>query len=138
MLGIGFVGSIFWFVSPDATAVYYGTVANWHPLLVGVLIATGLCLAYVPVYYGGEQLVRRWSWLERQVTRTRTRYERWMHKGYLVATAAAALIGIPPLLGMVALASGFGIGARPVIIIAFTGRATRFTIMAFLGHSIWG
>ena len=136
MLGSGLVGSVFWVVSTEATAIYYGTEAHWHPLLVGLLCATGQCLTYTLLYLVGEPLVARWSWLQQKVAHARKRFERRLQTAYLTLTGFASVIGLPPMLAMAILGRSFDIRISRLLPVAFVGRTTRFTLLALIGDGL--
>ncbi len=132
---ISLVGSTVWLVSAEATSAVYGGRLGWHPLAVGLIAALGQSTAYVLFYYGGDALIARWTWLHDKVTRTRRRF--------LVLTGVSALVGIPPVVAVAALAPGFGIPLSHLISVAFTLRVVRFTTLAWLGERVldalgWG
>ena len=132
LAGVAFVGSVFWVVSPEAAAVYYGAQGH-NPLLLGVLCAAPQMIIYAILYFGGEVLVARWGWLHRQVVRTRERFGHRLEGGYLGLTVVGAMSGIPPILAMVSLAGGFEVRAHHVLPVTFVGRMVRFTSLAALG-----
>lgn len=137
LLGISFVGSVIWVVNTEASAIYYGGELGYSPWLVGAVCAVGQCTAYVFFYYGGEKLIGRWRWLAGKVAKVRARFDpARVGKGYLITTFVAAIVGLPPAVGMVALASGFGVQLRALLPIAFVGRYIRFTVLAFAGEGI--
>lgn len=135
LLPIGFVGSVLWVVSAEASAIYYGT-EGYHPLAVGTLAALGQCLAYMCLYFGGAKLVGRWVWLAGQVERLQTRYHERLQSGYLSAVAVGSVLGVPPCVGLVTLAPAFHVKFIPMWPIAFGGRIIRFTILAAVGTEI--
>ncbi|MGM0578591.1 MAG: hypothetical protein ACQEXJ_22895 [Myxococcota bacterium] len=134
LLGIGFVGSVLWIVSPEVTSAVYGAKLGWHPLLVGAVVSVGQMGVYTLLYFGGEALVRRWRWLERQVQRTRDKYEKHLEQAYLTLMFVGGIFGIPPVLGMVTLGGSFGIPALHLLPVTFAGRVVRFTALAALGE----
>jgi membrane protein YqaA with SNARE-associated domain len=130
LLGIAFVGSVFWLVSPEASSVYYGAKLGWHPLAVGALVAAGQAPMYVMLYYGGERWAMRWKWLARVVARTRRRYQARMERSYMVLTAVGAVTGLPPVIAMCALASAFDIRFARLFPVVVLCRVLRFTVLA--------
>src|SRR5947208_1373797 len=102
----GLLGSIVWFVPVVPTCVLYARL-GWNPVLVGLATASGQTLGYGLIYLGGEQLVRRWSRLARQVERTRARHGPGLERRYLLTSLLAALIALPPMGAMAAMAPGF-------------------------------
>jgi hypothetical protein len=137
LLGISFVGAIFWLLNVEAAAIYYGGELAWHPLAVGLTAALGQNLNYIFLYKGGDALIHRWKWLGRKVENTRERFSKQMNSGYLWLTAVAALFGIPPVVAMVALASGFNKSLKSILLITYPVRVIRFTILAHFGESLF-
>ena len=133
LFGIGAVGTVFWVVSPEVSAVYYGKELGWPSLAVGGLIATAQAPVYLGIFLGGDRLVGRWRWLATKVERTRTRFERHLHSRYLGLTLVAAILGVPPVLAMCALAGPFGVKARHLMPVVVFGRLIRFTTLAGTG-----
>lgn len=130
LLGIAFVGSVFWIISPEASAMYYGGKLGWHPLAVGGVVALGQSPMYVLLYFGGERWAMRWNWLARVVRRTRQRFETRMERRYTLLTGLGALFGVPPVIAMCALASAFGVPAIRVIPLVVLCRVIRFSVLA--------
>lgn len=135
MYGIGLVGSVFWVLNPEVSAVFYGD-RGWHPLWVGLLIGAGQCTTYTGLYFGGEVLARRWQWLRNNIERTRTRYEKHLERGYLTAMLVSAIIGVPPPLIVAGLAGGFGIRWHHVMPVALLGRVIRLGVLAAVGERL--
>ncbi len=141
LLGIGFVGSVFWVVNAELTAILYGSQLGWHPLAVGLLIGAAQTAMYVLLYFGGAQAMTRWAWLDRQVVRVRDRFQERLERAYLPASGVAAILGVPPVIALVALAPGFQVPLLHVVPIAFAGRVVRFSILAAFGERLvawWG
>lgn len=133
LAGIAMVGTVFWVVSPEVSAVYYAKELGWPALGVGVVVAAAQLPVYFCVYLGGERLVARWAWLRRQVVRARARHERRMARNYLGLTAVAAVLGVPPVLVMCALGGPFGVNPRHLLPVVALGRLVRFTTLAGTG-----
>jgi membrane protein YqaA with SNARE-associated domain len=134
LLGVAFVGTVFWVVSPEAAAIYYGAELGWNPLLVGATIAVGQIGMYAILYHGGEVMVQRWRWLHGKVMATRTRFLHHMERNYLILAGVGSTTGIPPIVALMALASGFGIPARAMLPVTIVGRTIRFTTLAAAGE----
>lgn len=137
LIGVSFVGAIFWILNVETAAIYYGGELAWHPLAVGLTAAVGQNLNYIFLYKGGDVLIHRWGWLGKKVEATKKRFRKKLETRYLWLTAVAALIGIPPLVAMVALASGFNKSLRAILLVTFPIRTLRFTILAIFGESIF-
>lgn len=143
LLAISFVGSTLWVFNAEATAAVYGAQMDWPPLAVGVVAATGQACAYVLFYLGGDALVERWGWLHDKVARTRRRFRDHLERRYLILTGVSALVGLPPVVAVAALAPGFGIPLHHLLAVAFTLRVVRFSTLAWLGDRVlqwlsWG
>ena len=130
LMGIGFVGTIIWPISPEASAVFYGSQLGWSALAVGLTVAVAQLPAYALLYFGGERLVGRWKWLARKVSRTKERLDGQVSGSYLVLTGVGAIFGIPPVIAMCALGSGFEVSARTLMPVVFLGRIVRFSTLA--------
>jgi len=141
LLAFSFAGGIIWAFNVETAAMVCGARSGWHPLLVGFACAGGQSAAYVFLFFGGDWLLGRWCWGRRQVERTRARYGSRLESSFLIFTVPAALLGIPPMTGMAALAGGFKVRLVPMISIAFSLRLVRFTILASAGMQLmvwWG
>lgn len=136
LLAFSFAGGIVWVFNVESAAVVYGNQGGWHPLVVGLTCAAGQTLAYTFLFHCGDWLYARWRWAGRQVEKTRKKYGDRLSKSFLTFTAPAALIGLPPMTAMAALAGGFQVRLLPLIAIAFSLRLVRFTILAALGDKV--
>ena len=136
LAGLAFVGSIFWVVSTEAAAVYYGGARGWPAPAVGAVCAVAQTAMYLLLYFFGDWALLRWSWLQRRVERTRERHASRLEASYLALTGVASLTGVPPVLAMVTLASSFGVTWRRVLPTACLGRFARFTTLAWVGDSL--
>jgi hypothetical protein len=132
LIAIGFVGTVVWVFSPEAAAALYATQRGWHPLLIGVLAATGQAIAHVTLFFAGDQLRRRWTWFDRRCERARARHGRWLAKGLVPLGCASGLAGLPPSSVTAALAPGLGFSARVLLPLMFVMRTTRLTVIAAL------
>lgn len=133
---VGFIGSVFWVLSPEAAAIYYGSELGWSPLMVGGVIACAQLPMYGLLYSFGGLVLRRWRWLARQVDRTRGRYQSHLERNYLLLTLAGATTGIPPIIALAVLASGFDVPLRRLLPVAAVGRVIRFSVLALAGEAI--
>lgn len=136
LLGVGFVGSVFWVLSPEAAAIYYGSELGWHPLAVGGVVAFAQAFMYVLLYHFGGVVLKRWGWLSRQVDRTRGRYQSHLERNYLILTLTGSMTGIPPIVALASLASGFDIPLRHFLPTTVLGRVIRFSILAAVGEAL--
>ena len=135
LFGVAIVGSFFWLVSPEVMSAVYGAEGRWSPVVIGLVCSTAQCCVYIFLYRGGETLVQRWQWLNRMVARTRKRFARGLEERYLGLVVLGALFGIPPIVVLVALASGFQVRMPRLLAVAFVGRAIRFGGLAALGET---
>lgn len=131
------VGAVFWVISTEGLAITYGT-QGWNPLLVALLCAGGQNSCYVLVYFGGRELIDSWQRLADAVEKVHDKYGAKLDTGFAWLTAAGSMFGIPPAVGMVALAPGFGLRLPQLLAITFPLRFIRFTILAWAGDSIFG
>ncbi len=136
LIALSFVGSIFWLVNTEGTAIVYGSQRGWNPLVVGLCCAIGQLGMHTVLYFAGGSVLARWRWLREREERVRARYGERLEKRYLALSAVAALTGVPPVVVLSVLASGFGIPARHYLPLMFPLRVIRFTILAALGVQI--
>ena len=136
LVSVGLIGSVFWVVNTESMAMYAGT-QGMHPILVGVYCSLGQNAAYVVLYFGGDWLIRRWSWLGAKVELVRARVKNSSRQRFTLITIVAALTGIPPIVGMVAAAPAFHIPLRRVLAITLPCRTIRFSVLAAFGPLIW-
>jgi len=134
--GVGFVGTFFWPLSPEAAAALYASQRHWHPLLVGVLVAAGQATAHLVLYFAGDQLRRRWGWFDRKCERARVRHGRWLAKGLWPLGLASGLFGLPPSSVTAALAPGLGLSGRVLLPLLFVARIVRLSTVAYLARRI--
>jgi hypothetical protein len=130
LCGVGFVGTLFWPVSPDAAVAYAATSGAWHPLALGLLVASGQVVAQVLLFLFGTELRRRWGWFDRQCQRVRSRYAARFGGGLGLLAASSGLLGLPPTSVTAALAPGLGFKGTRLIPIMFAMRVIRFTVLA--------
>jgi len=138
LLAFSFAGGIVWLFNVESAAVVYGNQSGWHPLTVGLTCAAGQTLAYTFLFYCGDWLYSRWRWAGKQVAKTRAKYGDRLGRSFLTLTAPAALIGLPPMTAMAALAGGFQVRLLPLVAIAFSLRFVRFTLLAAMGDRLTG
>lgn len=141
LLAFSFAGGIVWIFNVESAAVLYGGKSAWHPLAVGLTCAAGQTLAYTFLFYCGDWLYAHWRWAGRKIERTRLKYGERLSKSFLTLTAPAALVGLPPMTAMAALAGSFQVRPLPLLAIAFSLRVVRFTLLAAVGQPLlswWG
>jgi membrane protein YqaA with SNARE-associated domain len=138
LLAFSFAGGIVWVFSVETAAVVMGASGDYHPLVVGLVCAGGQSLAYTFLFFAGDWLFTRWKWAGKQVDRTEQRWGEKLGKGFLLLTIPAALVGLPPMTGMAALAGGFRVRFLSLICIAFSFRLVRFVVLASVGVELMG
>lgn len=136
LFGIGFLGSVIWVVSPEAAAVYYGSVRGWTPLLVGVVCAAGQTAMHILLYGFGQGLARIWPGFERACQRVRARVETRLRRGTLPLALGSGVFGLPPVSVTVVLARGLGLASMPLLPVLALGRVVRFTVIAAIGSEL--
>jgi len=134
MLAIGLVSPVVWLFNAEVVAVWAGLVATrpWPPVVF--LLAAGQAVTFSLLFLGGDQLARRFGWLRRRVERFQSdaaRLERF-RRGSLWWLLAAAIIGIPPLVALSAIAPSLGVRFRTFALVALGGRTVRFFLLAGL------
>jgi membrane protein YqaA with SNARE-associated domain len=129
LLGIAFVGTFFWPVSPEAGAILWARRYGWNPLVIGVVAALGQAGAHLVLYFFGDQIRRRWRWFDRQCERARLRFGDRLtrHTSWLGLTSG--LIGLPPTSATAALAPGLGLHAARLLPFMFLARVVRFAVV---------
>ena len=136
LLGIAFVGTFFWPVSPEAGAILWTTRYGWSPLLVGVIAALGQSAAHVVLYFFGDQIRRRWRWFDRQCERARQRFGDRLTRNTPWLGLTSGLIGLPPTSATAALASGLGLSAVRLLPFMFVTRVLRFAVVAAIAARV--
>ena len=136
LIGIGFVGTILWFINTEATAVVYHVEMDWNPVIIALVLSLSQNVMYVLLYQGGGRVVERWRWLGKRIERARTRYAKMLDRAYLPSTFVAAILGIPPVLAMVTLAKGFGYSRLQIFPLTLVGRFIRFLTLALVGQTL--
>lgn len=135
IVGLAVIGSVFWVLSTEAMAILYGS-QGWNPFYVGALCSLGQNIAYVGIYYGGEQLLGRWKALGRQVHALRRKLGHGARRGFLITTVFGHVSGFPPAPATVALAPGFSVRPLTLFPLTFMARWVRFTVLAFAGEPL--
>ena len=136
LLGVACVGSVFWVVSPEVLSAVYGSQLGWNPLAVGLTAATSQCGVYVVLYHGGEALMKRWAHLERLIALVKSRFASQLERNYLGMLILGGVSGLPPVIALVALAPGFGITVRKMLVATFAARTLRFASLAAFGEAV--
>ena len=136
LLGIAFVGTFFWPISPEAGAVLWTTHYGWTPLLVALLAASGQAAAHLVLYFFGAQIRQRWRWFDRQCERARLRFGDRLARSTPWLGVTAGLIGLPPTSATAALAPGLRLDPRYLLPIMFLGRVVRFAVITTLAARV--
>jgi hypothetical protein len=136
LVAIGFVGTFFWVISPDAAAAVYASQRGWSPLVVGLLAASGQGAAHVVLFATGDQLRRRWAWFDRKCQRAIERHGRWLAKGLVPLGCLSGLVGVPPSSVTAALAPGLRLRGPVILPLLFAMRIIRLTVVAALAARV--
>ena len=134
---IGFIGSVFWIVNAETTAVYAAGEYGYHPVFVASILGLAQNVAYIPINHFGKQLTSKWQKLADNIERIRTRYGDKLKRRFLWITTLAALTGMPPVVAMVVLAPGFEIKMRHLFPVTLVCRFTRFLVLAWFGEALF-
>ena len=144
LFGIAFVSGVFWVCNAETTSAYYVAELGWNPVTVAVVCTAGQATLYALLFKGGGWLTLRWGWLGRLVVRIRASHGARLEKRYLTTSVLAALVGVPPLAAMAALAEGFTVNIYRFLAVATGVRFLRFLGFALAGaqlsaywHSLW-
>jgi hypothetical protein len=132
LLAIGFAGTFFWPLSPEAAVALGVAQRGWRPLLAALLAAVGQGTAHAVLYRFGAELRRRWPWFERKCQRARARHGRWLERGAVPLALTGGLLGLPPSSVTAALAPGLGLRARVMLPLLFVSRFIRLGVIAAL------
>jgi membrane protein YqaA with SNARE-associated domain len=136
LMGVAWVGSVFWIVSPELLSAVYGSQQGWHPLAVGLACATSQCSVYFLLYRGGDVLAQRWRFLARQIEGVRTRFGERLETSCVGMLLIGGITGLPPVIALVALSPGFGVSVRTMLATTFIARTARFATLAALGEAV--
>jgi membrane protein YqaA with SNARE-associated domain len=135
-MGIAFVGTFFWPVNPEAAAVLGVTHYGWHPLLVGVIGATGQLVAQTILILSGDQIRRRWGWFDRRCERARQRFGKILARSAPVIGFTSGLLSLPPTSVTAALAPPLHLRVRLLLPVMFVARIIRFTAIAMIAQRV--
>jgi membrane protein YqaA with SNARE-associated domain len=136
LVGIAFVGTFFWPISPEAGAVLWTTRYGWDPLLVGLVAAAGQAAAHILLFVFGDQIRRRWRWFDRQCERARARFGDRLSRNTVWLGVTSGLLGLPPTSATAALASGLGLSAARLLPAIFLMRVIRFAVVAAIAAHV--
>lgn len=118
---------------PEGTLILYVTKLHWSPVLAVTVFTAGECVVFSAMYWGGDELVRRWAWFARKIGAVRERYAAHLESRFLILAVLSATIGLPPPVALAALGSGFGVPFRHLFPVLYVGRFARFLVMALFG-----
>lgn len=136
LFGLAFVAAIAGILPLWATCIYYTAQLGWSPAWVGMVAATGQCAGYVVLYTAGTGMMRAWPRLARRVDAARETTLHRLSAGFLPTTLSAAILGVPPMLAIAAIAPAFEVGLLPLVGVAFPGRFIRFAVAAGAGGTL--
>jgi hypothetical protein len=136
LIAIGFVGTFFWVISPEAAAALYASQRGWPPLLVGLLAAVGQGGAHLVLFAGGRQLRQRWRWFDRKCQRAVQRHGTWLARGVIPLGLASGLLGLPPSSVTATLAPGLRLPGPVLLPLLFAARLVRLTAVALIASHV--
>jgi hypothetical protein len=136
LVAIGFVGTVFWVISPEAAAAVYASQRGWPALTVGLLAGAGQGAAHLVLYATGDQLRRRWRWFDRKCQRAVLRYGGWLSRGAIPLGCLSGLLGIPPSSVTAALAPGLRLPAKLLLPLLLAMRVIRLTVVALIAGRV--
>ena len=128
-----FAGGIVWLFNAEGACVLAAGSGRWSPVTVGVVCTLGQTAAYTFLYFGGGWLRDHWRWWRRQLERAEAKWGHVLQRGAVALTAPAALLGVPPMTAMAALAGSFKVRFLWVLVFALTFRSVRFQLLAHAG-----
>ena len=138
LLVFSFAGGIIWLFNEEAAAIAASSAGVLPAWAVALACASGQTLAYVFLFFCGHWLLSRWRWFQRQVDKMMARWGERLGRSFLLLTAPAALVGIPPMTGMAAVARSFNVRLLPLVAIAFSLRLVRLMVLAGAGTQLAG
>ncbi len=133
---IAFVSGVFWICNAETTSAYYVARLGWNPVAVALVCTAGQAVLYALLFRGGSWLIPRWGWLARLVARIQKSHGARLESRYLATSVVAALIGVPPLAAMAALAEGFAVPIHRFLAVATGVRFVRFLGFALMGAQL--
>ena len=135
-LGIAFVGTFFLPVNPEAAGVLCVTRYGWHPLLVGLIGASGQLVAQVILVVGGNQIRRRWGWFDRRCEYARQRFGKILTHSAPAIGFTSGLLSLPPTSVTAALAPGLHLRVQLLLPVMFVARIIRFAAIAMIAQRV--
>ncbi|NUN15425.1 MAG: hypothetical protein HUU55_17515 [Myxococcales bacterium] len=134
LIGIGYIGAIFWIISTEVAAVYYCVELGWNPVLVAITCAIGQCGMYATLFSSGGLLLRKWTRFQVLVEKTARRFGTHHRIRYLSIAGFGSVTGIPPMPALAVLAPGFHVPLVGILAVAFVFRSVRFFVLAQFGN----
>ena len=136
LLGIAFVGTFFWPVNPEAACILCVTRYGWHPLLVGVIGASGQLIAQAILIVSGDQIRRRWRWFDQRCERARQRFGKILAHSAPAIGFTSGLLSVPPTSVTAALARPLHLRIAPLLPVMFVARIIRFAALAAIARRV--
>jgi len=136
LFGISALGAVFWLSNAELSAAVYGGQLNWHPLVVGLVCAVGQGVTFSLLYWFGGGLVTRWKWLKVKLDKTQEGFGHRLLEFFGLWCFLGGLVGFPPAIGVVGLASGFGKSYLSSVPLVVAGRFFRFFVIAWLADRL--
>ena len=131
----GVVGSVIWIFNTEAYVMFLSFDKNMNPFVAAVIASVGQCITWTLLFFFGQVLQEKWSWLKSKIDGTKEKILRHSDK-VLAFTFSAAVFGIPPLIGCACLAPVFDLKYSRFILITFLGRFIRFLFLAVAGRQL--
>jgi ABC-type Fe3+ transport system permease subunit len=123
---------VIWPINPDAAVVVY--VSRGHGLAQGVGVAlAGQIVMLLLLHNLGHLLRARWAWMDRQCVKVELRWGPRITRNSVAVAAISGLVGVPPSVPTVLLASALGVPGRRFLPVLFAGRLLWFVGLAQLG-----
>jgi membrane protein YqaA with SNARE-associated domain len=138
LLWISFVGTLFPPINPDAAVVIYVAVRGHAPLPGALIALAGQVAMLLVLHAAGGHLRARWPWLDRRCNRVELRWGARLRTHTLPVVLLSGLIGIPPSVPTVMLASALRLPVRHYFPVFLLGRAGWFVGLAFTGFAFAG
>jgi len=131
LAAVGFIGTVFWLVSPEAATALAGAQRRWSPLMIGLVAAAGQSVALCGLFFFGDQLRRRWRWFDEKCERARAKSRLGREGTAASIVAAAAVLGFPPVSVTAALVPGVAPRPLRLLPLMLVLRFARFAALAW-------
>ena len=132
----GVVSGLFSLINSEAATVLAVVKYDTPAWLAALACASGQTTMYLLLYQFGELLIKKWVWFHDQIERAKTRYADHLDRNVVVLTAIGALLGVPPLFLMAALAPGLNMRRWVLCITVWPIRAGRFWLIATFSEQL--